>query len=917
MRLLAKSFSRLRRRFGLEEAPPPFLRTTATRADDLLPTAEPAEAADEPVTGATSELAADNTDIASLALTELVRREPTSVRLRNCIEKGARAGTLPASTIGEYLALGEHAHAYFLRVRAMGLKTVRELDQLVRETFQTPERLGPNVEVEEEPSLSEEARARVGKQRGALLELFGALTLGEALSRYVVSVRLGSGLAEAGLGDRLFAEVIADLEALGPTLLGLQNFGRRSLRELHELIGRAVVEHLREAGLPPEQAQAAQLLLLTKEAEPAEQLELESLTLVPPKAGALIEPAAAIDLLMLELREREQQVIERRYGFKQPSMTLDEIGREFEVTRERIRQIEAKALRKMRPRAKALRLSESVLEFGGKAWVSLAGEEAILLQADRKRLDPSFALALDILELPLSHWLDRYATRCGNGWCRTSEHAADLEALAARLRRRISDQRFPCALAQLCDEDELELAADACRLIFDRPVALGYVFDKRVGRRARRAAALHVTLASLGRPNDLLAVRAAYRGAVPADPCSTRDLIISLETHPQLFLETVEGTWVATGPAGRLEVEAPEPERYNDVDVEPDDAGLSADASERQTVVDALRAELSRRGPTRISELIDDAPSYLPEGRSVNSVGPTLLVNRDIFERPLPAIYALPGQVPSLETISPPHPRYLFDERQVRAYALARRAGEPWGTYPLWQPAAERLFCEWAKRSAPTDLLTSLLAVADIDAWPCPSDLKDEWQALARERARFCLTYPPRETGLALPELDRVLAATYVVKMQGRLGWVSANQVLRSRVTDHSSAGLLAILIALQVLEAPFDDEGSDWQMSHPAGPKLLERQEVLAAELAQRGTLSWDTPIGDALIEEASACPLPQGWVSTDVLEQVIGVLRAAPAPAPVLTLEEELERARVLIRQQRDAERLALAAQRLLGDS
>ena len=50
-----------------------------------------------------------------------------------------------------------------------------------------------------------------------------------------------------------------------------------------------------------------------------------------------------------ELMPREQQVIKLRYGLEdgQPR-TLEEVGKEFNVTRERIRQIEAKALRKLR-----------------------------------------------------------------------------------------------------------------------------------------------------------------------------------------------------------------------------------------------------------------------------------------------------------------------------------------------------------------------------------------------------------------------------------------------------------------------------------------------------------------------------------------------------------------------------------------
>ena len=47
--------------------------------------------------------------------------------------------------------------------------------------------------------------------------------------------------------------------------------------------------------------------------------------------------------------EREQKIIRLRFGLEDgKSHTLEEVGAEFSVTRERIRQIEAKALRKLR-----------------------------------------------------------------------------------------------------------------------------------------------------------------------------------------------------------------------------------------------------------------------------------------------------------------------------------------------------------------------------------------------------------------------------------------------------------------------------------------------------------------------------------------------------------------------------------------
>jgi len=64
------------------------------------------------------------------------------------------------------------------------------------------------------------------------------------------------------------------------------------------------------------------------------------------------------------LTEREREVLEQRFGLVDGyGRTLEEVGKQFQVTRERIRQIEAKALRKMRHPTR-LRQLEGYIEVG-------------------------------------------------------------------------------------------------------------------------------------------------------------------------------------------------------------------------------------------------------------------------------------------------------------------------------------------------------------------------------------------------------------------------------------------------------------------------------------------------------------------------------------------------------------------------
>ena len=65
--------------------------------------------------------------------------------------------------------------------------------------------------------------------------------------------------------------------------------------------------------------------------------------------------------VLATLTPREERVLRMRFGIGEHSdHTLEEVGQDFEVTRERIRQIEAKALRKLRHPSRSKRLSSFI-----------------------------------------------------------------------------------------------------------------------------------------------------------------------------------------------------------------------------------------------------------------------------------------------------------------------------------------------------------------------------------------------------------------------------------------------------------------------------------------------------------------------------------------------------------------------------
>ena len=80
---------------------------------------------------------------------------------------------------------------------------------------------------------------------------------------------------------------------------------------------------------------------------------------VPAEAAAQTLLKEQLDEVLATLTEREQKVLRLRFGMDDGRpRTLEEVGKEFDVTRERIRQIEAKALRKLRHPSRSRKLRD-------------------------------------------------------------------------------------------------------------------------------------------------------------------------------------------------------------------------------------------------------------------------------------------------------------------------------------------------------------------------------------------------------------------------------------------------------------------------------------------------------------------------------------------------------------------------------
>ncbi|MBP5313397.1 MAG: RNA polymerase sigma factor RpoD [Eggerthellaceae bacterium] len=145
----------------------------------------------------------------------------------------------------------------------------------------------------------------------------------------------------------------------------------RMQRELLQTLGREPTpEEIAEAmGITPEKVREIQKISVepTSLESPIGEEEDSQLgdfieddhAIAPPDAASAAMLHEAIIEILDELPERERLVIVRRYGLEDGvTHTLEDVGREFGVTRERIRQIEAKTLGKLRHPSRSSRLKD-------------------------------------------------------------------------------------------------------------------------------------------------------------------------------------------------------------------------------------------------------------------------------------------------------------------------------------------------------------------------------------------------------------------------------------------------------------------------------------------------------------------------------------------------------------------------------
>ena len=598
--------------------------------------------------------------------------------------------------------------------------------------------------------------------------------------------------------------------------------------------------------------------------------------------------AGCLDWLLGQCEARDRLIVERRFGLGHAAPeTLEEIGADYGVTRERVRQIEKRAPKRMRVRMRRVPFADLVTSASPDAWLQISEGRGWIsdrqMEPALRKLDGTIQLALELTGTAPGNWLSAKATRATHGWIGTPVDPELTKSAAAELGAFLN-QPLPRPFSETGGADMPLHVEAALRIELGLELDQGYVVQSRPGRRMRRAIGLHRVLVSAAVPLGVERLIQLYHQLCPSDPCSARDVDIVMQAAPHLFIETFDHVWFGTGACGAPAILDDRPARRHEdhaanAESDPDDDG--------KTCAESLVVALERRGPERLLTLYQSAQDILPPGRSPNSVGPTLLSNPHLFVRFLPGVYGLHHQVPPPEDLLSNPPPYLLENSQLRLLALARRAGERRNVCPLWSAEGEFALARWGRHHGTPENFRSLLAVADIDAWPISPSERARWQDLARREGRFELADTLRHDAFSRPELDRLLAACIEAVNAGELNWMAVNRMAGRRIDSHAGASVMAVLLALGALRCE-SAAPSTWQSPHRATERAGDLLAQMIYELSSTGALAWDRGMGPRLQDEIRAAAAGiDSWPEASRLVGMFDSSVRSPIASPTIAID------------------------------
>ena len=662
------------------------------------------------------------------------------------------------------------------------------------------------------------------------------------LKMRTLSVRLENVLAADVIRTLNVRDFVDDREGFIRTLMAIKNSGRKTVGEACQHLDDYVAA-IKDGALPLPDDDAIE----GQDDDAGSRLEAEAVE------AARLAPRESLLAAIASLPENERQVIHWRYGISvEPPRTLQEIADVVHVSRERVRQVEQKGLRRLQKGTSRFALSAFIAAEQDRQWALLADDDVKVpfdeLTSRTRRLDPLFVVAVEANFGRVRDWLDGFATAVAGGWAWDALEVEKRENLTKRIADVAAGFPMPMPLDMVLRElgDDCDPLLAGTLDLIGLHVFEGYVCKGYLGARLRRQVRLHRVARTIAKSGifDIGTLIRAYRQNHSDDDAASRLVHMELEEAPHLFASLFDGIWLVLPVTdGELHLAAPPFEEG----VVKKDAEF-ADGSVNAAILELLET----RGPTRQSEIV--ARIVADKGAARGSVIPTMLMNPG-FRRVAPSYFGLyDGQ----EELKGSFRQQLLTERSCRTYCLMRHSGAPLGYFPAWSTDFELDLVHWSHSNAPTELFRSLLSVIEPRTWNVPAEIVSQVEAEIRREARWSIG---ADRGAALGrrfiDPEQFLAVLAHLAVFGWIGWCAVNRLSGAALITRDAADVLALLILMGLVE-PTDD----WQSAHTATPLATTLFRAAADRRHRVGHLDWADDILGPVLDGIRSPRERLGWI-------------------------------------------------------
>ena len=548
------------------------------------------------------------------------------------------------------------------------------------------------------------------------------------------------------------------------------------------------------------------------------------------------------------LKEKEKLVLHYRYGLAgNRRHTLEEIGKSFGVTRERIRQIENKAKRRLRHPSRSKRIKEALKRNEKVIWDSVCNDIGIVYKSVAQkhllnRFSGEFELAIECCFNSIAKWFSAISNETSSAWYRSQFSESAISECLMKLDNAIYPLPLPLSSLSRFMETDSKLLELAIGLSENMKVLDGYIVKSPAGPKVRRCINLHRILAGYGFKKRLSRddLTDEHNAIFKKEVCSVHDAEIVMEANTHLFLRMGNIGWCSIGPCGS------QIGLYDDNDNNLSIAWFGESEADEDGPVNKpaggikvhLKKILREKGPCKYSDLVN----YMGESKSSQYEAhgvPYVLRDYSDFMLLAPGIWGLSYDTTKASSL-------LLNERSCRHYIFARYAGEPIKFYPLWTYEMERRWCLWAEMNCYSSLFKSLLSVSQPSNWNCSNIEKEHWVTKKYRLGHYLLRSNLDFIELrSLPSIMNIISVAEVTREIGRMSWILANRLISHRLDFGKGISALAIMIALGAVEP-----ANDYQQSHFRGHELDGMVTRLLDERHKSGHFTWKSAFGDNLRE-------------------------------------------------------------------